>query len=168
MERTDVGALQHAGTPDRTFTRHEHQECLIGLDRLHDAARLVGNVRTSDLEVVLGDVIGWVDRVVVPHTVWEDVWVYDEIDRRAGTPWATRVMRAEHEQVRAFGRRLKAVRESMAERPMRPDIAEIRSLFISLEASLRNHIELEERLLMPLLDDALQPPFERPSAPAVL
>ena len=50
MDRTDAGSLHHAGTPDRTFTRHEHQECLIGLDRLHDAARLVGNVRTRDLD----------------------------------------------------------------------------------------------------------------------
>jgi hypothetical protein len=56
------------------------------------------------------------------------------------------------------------VRESLAERPMRPDVAELRSLFISLEASLRNHIELEERLLMPVLDDAVQAPFERPTA----
>jgi hemerythrin-like domain-containing protein len=168
MDRTDAGSLHHAGTPDRTFTRHEHQECLIGLDRLHDAARLVGNVRTRDLEVVLGDIIGWVDRVVVPHTVWEDVWVYDEIDRRAGTPWATRVMRAEHEQVRAFGPRLKAVRESMAERPMRPDVGELRSLFIGLEASLRHHIELEERLLMPVLDEATRPPSEHPTAAAGL
>jgi hemerythrin-like domain-containing protein len=164
MDRTDVGSLHHAGTPDRTFTRHEHQECLIGLDRLHDAARVVGNVRASDLELLLGDIIGWVDRVVVPHTVWEDVWVYDEIDRRAGTPWATRVMRAEHEQVRAFGRRLKAARQSMAERPLKPDFTELRCLIIGLEVSLRNHIELEERLLLPLLDEAGQPPFERPAA----
>ena len=100
----------------------------------------------------------------MPHTLWEDGWVYDEIDRRAGTPWATRVMRAEHEQVRALGRRLKAVRESMALRPLEPDVAELRCLFISLEASLRNHIEIEERLLMPLLDETIQASLESQAA----
>jgi hemerythrin-like domain-containing protein len=167
MERTDVArSFPHAGTPDRAFTHHEHQECLVGLDRLHDAARVVGTGRAADLSLLLGEIIGWVDRVVVPHTVWEEGWVYDEIDRRAGTPWATRVMRAEHEQVRAFGRKLKALRESMAERPRERDLDELRCTFLGLEASLRNHIEIEERLLMPLLDEDVQTQSELQAAPS--
>jgi hemerythrin-like domain-containing protein len=74
-------------------------------------------------------------------------------------------MRAEHEQVRAFGRKLRALRESMAERPRERDLDELRFTFLGLEASLRNHIEIEERLLMPLLDEEAQVPFELQAAP---
>jgi len=70
-----------------------------GIDRIHDVARVVGGIPPVDWSSLVRDVLEWVETVLRPHAAWEDAWLYPEIARRAGSPWATRLMTYEHHQI---------------------------------------------------------------------
>jgi iron-sulfur cluster repair protein YtfE (RIC family) len=141
-------------TAERSFVDHEHRDLRPGLDRIHEVARAVGKVAAPDLSIVLLDILDWVDRVVEPHAAWEDSWLYPEFDRRAGTTWATKIMRFEHHQIRAAASRLEADRELLRHEPNHDQACELVGHLMALEALLRSHVEREERFLIPLLDES--------------
>ncbi len=111
---------------ERSFVEHEHRDLRPGIDRIHDVARAVGTMAAPDLSIVLLDVLDWVDRIVEPHAAWEDTWLYPEFDRRAGTPWATRLMRFEHHQIRTAASRLETDRETLRHEPNHDQACEAR------------------------------------------
>ncbi|MDH4142021.1 MAG: hemerythrin domain-containing protein [Chloroflexota bacterium] len=141
-------------TAERTFADHEHRDLRPGMDRIHEVTRAIGLVAAPDLSIILLDVLDWVDKVVEPHMAWEDGWLYPEMDRRAGTPWATKVMRFEHHQIRRAASRLEGDRERLRHEPDHDQACELTSHLVTLETLVRAHVEREERLLLPLLDEA--------------
>jgi hemerythrin-like domain-containing protein len=76
-----------------------------------------------------------------------------EVDRRAGSPWATRLMRFEHQQIRAFVRHIEIARESLSHETTHEQLNDLRGALFGLEAVLRTHLEREELYLIPLLDE---------------
>jgi iron-sulfur cluster repair protein YtfE (RIC family) len=141
-------------TAERSFIDHEHRDLRPGIDRIHEVARAVGTVAAPDLSIVLLDILDWVDQVVEPHCAWEDSWLYPEFDRRAGTPWATRIMRFEHHQIRAAASRVEADRETLRHEPNHDQACELVGHLMALETLLRSHVEREERFLIPLLEES--------------
>lgn len=139
-------------TAKHAFAQHEHQDLAPGLDRIHDVARVVGSITALDLSIALLDVVDWVHAILEPHAAWEDAWLYPEIDRRAGTPWATKLMTFEHQQILEVASKLEADRELFRRGPDRFQLVELRGRLFGLEALLRAHIEREDRFLIPLLD----------------
>ena len=101
---------------------------------------------------ILG-IIDWFDHVLEPHLAWEESWLYPEIDARAGTPWATRSARFDHQQVRLVVERLRDDRRHLDDVDAVARLPELRCRLFSLEALLRAHIEREERFLIPLLTE---------------
>ena len=152
--------------PHWAFAEHEHLELARGLNRLHDAAGEIGHRDPAELSAHVLGILEWLDAVVKPHIAWEDAWLYPEIDARAGTPWATRATRFDHQQIREMAARLLADRPLLNSRPSAEQRVEIRCHLFSLEALLRAHIEREERYLLPLLEEDRtpgQPSFDRPA-----
>jgi hemerythrin-like domain-containing protein len=139
---------------ERSFVDHEHRDLRPGIDRIHEVARAVGTVAAPDLSIVLLDILDWVDGVVEPHAAWEDTWLYPEFDRRAGTPWATKIMRYEHHQIRAAASRLESDRELLRHEPNHDQACELVGHLMALETLVRSHVEREERFLFPLLDES--------------
>ncbi|HXU84816.1 MAG TPA: hemerythrin domain-containing protein [Verrucomicrobiae bacterium] len=139
-------------TAEHAFAEHEHRDLAPGINRIHDVARLIDDIASPTALVALLDVIDWVDAVLRPHVAWEDAWLYPEIARRAGTPWATKLMTFEHRQILDVARRLVADRALLRREPLRHETNELRSDLFGLEALLRAHIEREERFLIPLLE----------------
>lgn len=142
-----------APLPARAFAEHEHRDLVTGINHVHDVACAIGRTATPDLR---GDVLGvlrWLDAVLEPHIAWEEGWLYPEVDRRVGTPWATRAARFDHGQVRDLAARIRSDREALGTSPELDRHAELRCHLFGLEAMLRAHIEREERFLMPLLDE---------------
>lgn len=137
------------------FAQHEHRDLAPGIDRIHTVAGGVGSTTSATLSLELLDVVDWVESVLEPHAAWEDTWLYPEIDRRAGTPWATKLMAFEHRQIRAIATQLHADRELLRKGPSHQGAVELRGHLFGLEALLRAHIEREERFLMPLLEGAV-------------
>jgi hemerythrin-like domain-containing protein len=141
----------HGAIAEHAFEEREHRELAPGINRIHDVAVAVGTMAAPDMCFAMLDVVDWIDEVLLPHAAWEEKWLYPEFDRRAGTPWATRVMAYEHHQIRDMARRVVADRERLRHEPTKADMVALRADMFSLEALLRAHIEREERFLLPLL-----------------
>jgi hypothetical protein len=92
-----------------------------------------------------------VDEVLKPHMAWEESWLFPQIDDRARTPWATRLIRFDHRQIARQAERLHT--HSLGGDRGTP--GEARTLvadLCGLEALLRANLEREERFLLPLLE----------------
>jgi hemerythrin-like domain-containing protein len=139
--------------PAHAFAEHEHRELGRGIDRIREVAGIVGTIAAPDLSIALIDVLDWIETVLEPHAAWEDAWLYPQIDRRAGTPWATRLMTFEHHQIRAFAGLLESDRERLHHELTRDQAVQLVGHLFALDALLRAHIEREERVLRPLLED---------------
>lgn len=149
-------------TAERTFVEHEHRELVPGLSKIHEVACSVGSIPAIDLSRALREVMAWVDGVLRPHTAWEEQWLYPELDRRAGTRWATRLFQFEHGQIRDMTSRLDDDHTRLFEfGHIGADVASIRCHLFGLEALLRAHIEREERFMLPLLDEPYPSPGPR-------
>ena len=149
-------------TSERAFVEHEHRELVPGLNQIHDVACSVGSMPTPELIRKLGDVLAWVEGVLRPHAAWEETWLYPELDERAGTPWATRLLHFEHQQIREMiGRVADDHAHVLESGHISGDDPSIRCHLFGLEALLRAHVEREERFLLPLLDEAHGRPGER-------
>ena len=145
--------LTHDAVAEQAFARHEHQELGPWLDRIHAVACRVGHESTRDLAVDLHRMVVWLETDLEAHAAWEESWLYPEIDRRAGTPWATRMMRVEHQQIRTAVRHLD-VEQTALQHELTPATAgQLAGAIFGLEAILRAHLEREERVLLPLLSD---------------
>ena len=136
--------------PEHDFVAYEHAEMRRGIERLHEAATLLGS--TGDLSFAALDALHWVETVLVPHAQWEDRWLYPEIDDRAGTHWATKLMSFEHQQIREAAHALEEARTRLREIGTTAAALEVRGRLSAIEAILRAHMAREERFLIPLLD----------------
>ena len=136
--------------PERDFVSNEHLEMRRGLDRIHEVAVLRGT--NDELSLAALEVLHWVDTVLEPHAHWEDRWLYPEIDDRAGTHWATKLMSFEHRQIRDATTALSEARMRLREHGSVPAALEVRGRLFALEAILRVHMAREERFLIPMLD----------------
>jgi iron-sulfur cluster repair protein YtfE (RIC family) len=143
----------HDAMAEQAFAMHEHRELLPWLDRIHDVGCEVGHVPVKDLAVSLHRIIVWLEGDLEGHAAWEESWLYPEIDERAGTSWATRTMRFEHHQICAAVRRLAVEQTNLKHELTSAEASHLASHVFGLEAILRAHLECEERVLMPLLDD---------------
>lgn len=135
--------------PEHDFAAHEHQELRRGIDRIHAVGALRGT--KGELSVAVLDVLHWVEEVLKPHAQWEDRWLYPEIDERAGTPWATKLMTYEHQQILDAAHALAAARTALRT-GADLEMIEARARIFALEALIRAHMQREERFLIPLLD----------------
>lgn len=136
--------------PERDFVEYEHRELAPDIDRINEAGMLVGT--NEELSLAALDVLHWVEAVLEPHAKWEDRWLYPEIDRRAGTAWATKLMSFEHVQIRDAVHALATARARFHDGPTSVGGIDVRARLFALEAILRAHVAREERFLIPLLD----------------
>jgi len=143
----------HDAVAEQDFATHEHREILPWFDRLHDVGASVGHHSAGEVSVALHRVIVWLEHCLEDHAAWEEVWLYPEIDERVGTPWATKVMRFEHQQIRAAIRHLAADQAALEHELTHAQATELRSRIFGLEAILRSHLECEDRVLLPALDE---------------
>jgi hemerythrin-like domain-containing protein len=148
-------------TGERAFVEHEHRELAHGINRIHEVACSVGTVPALELSRALREVMEWVDGVLRPHAAWEEQWLYPELDLRAGTPWATRLLRFDHGQIRQMTSQLDHDHTRLFEfGHLGGETPSIRCHLFGLEALLRTHLEREETFLLPLLEQ----PHETASA----
>ena len=146
MTDTRMGTI-----PEHDFASHEHAEMRRGIESILEAARL--HVSNDELSTAALGVMHWVDHVLEPHAQWEDRWLYPEIDERAGTPWATKLMTFEHQQIRDAAQAVATARLALREHGSTAAVIELRGRLFALDAVLRAHMAREERFLIPLFDE---------------
>lgn len=152
----------HDAAAEQGFALHEHREVLPWIDRLHEVGCFVGHRSAGEVSVALRRVLIWLETDHEGHVAWEEAWLYPELDERAATPWATRSLRFAHEQIRAAVRRLSVDQAALGHELTPEGADELRARVFGLEALLRAHLDCEDRLLLPLLDDAA-PTMPRPT-----
>ncbi len=140
------------GEPIRAFAEHEHLDLVRGINRIHDLAWDIGQVATPSLSVAVLDVLRWIEDVLEPHIAWEEGWLYPELDDLAGTPWATRAARFDHQQIREAIAAARSDQQTLSARDQIDRHNRLRCHLFGLEALLRAHIEREERFLIPALE----------------
>jgi hemerythrin-like domain-containing protein len=143
-----------ANDVERRFLLQEHRDIGRGLNRLGDVAALAGTLAAVDLAPMVRTVVDWLEHSFLPHTAWEEEWLYPRLDQRAGSLWPGRVMRFEHDQIqRAIGD-LAVERDTLRHEPTHEDLLRLRSRLYGLEAIIHAHLEREEHFLLPVLEAA--------------
>lgn len=82
------------------LVEQEHRRIRDGLANLEQALGDAHLLARPDAIAAAVRALAWLRRDVLPHAAWEEAWLYPQLDSIAGTPWATRAMRFEHEQIR--------------------------------------------------------------------
>ena len=135
------------------FEAQEHRDLTVGLSRIDDLIEHAAGLDSDALWARLHDARHWLDQEVRPHMAWEDRWLYPHLDEIAGTPWATRSAHMEHRQIE----RMIATFETDSERWLGHATPATRSEIVAhlgaIRVTIATHVEREERLLLPLLDD---------------
>lgn len=137
---------------EQRFVEQEHRRLRAGLSNLRDA--IEGAHRLSQPEAMDGVVrtLTWLRRDVLPHAAWEEAWLYGHVDTQAGTPWATRALRFEHEQIREVAAALETEFQTAHEHWTGEQAIRLVIALTRLEALVSAHLAQEERMVVPLLD----------------
>jgi iron-sulfur cluster repair protein YtfE (RIC family) len=146
-----TGASTDSRQAIRTFVEHEHDELAAGIDRIHELGEELAFMPVDQRTTSIRKVLHWIDADLKPHMAWEDSWLFPEIDARAGTPWATRLVRFDHQQIAAQAERLHARCANRSYLPNQDTVA-LAAELSGLEALLRTSLERENRFLLPLLE----------------
>ncbi len=143
---------RHGAAIERRILGHEHREIEHVIARIETTAEMSGNLAARDLAGALRSLLDAVEKTLLPHLDWEDIFCYPEMDRIAGTPWATRLLRLQHQQVRQVIERLEADWLALRREPTHRQLVDLRARLYGLHAVMCAHFEQEERVVLPFLD----------------
>jgi hemerythrin HHE cation binding domain-containing protein len=146
--------LSHGAAIERRIVEQEHRELSHSIARIEEVANLVGSLGVSDLASAIDDLVRRLRKGLLAHAEWEDAWLYPQMDLIAGTPWATRMMRFEHQQIAGLVDLLTQDSRRLRERSGPTKLEEIRGHLCSLHTMVQLHVEREAHFLIPLLDVA--------------
>lgn len=150
-----AGASTDTRRAVRTFAEHEHDELAAGIDRIHELGEELATLPVDQRAASIRKVLRWIDADLKPHMAWEESWLFPQVDARARTPWATRVVRFDHQQIAAQAERLHAHSACGGRFPSHDTVTLLADLS-ALEALLRANVEREERFLLPLLEPEIE------------
>ncbi len=131
---------------------HEHRRLRVGLGNLQDTIAESHRLTRSATADRVVRTLAWLRRDVLPHAAWEEAWLYPHLDRSAGTAWATRALRFEHEQIREVAAALESVFQALHEHWTIELSYSLVVALTRLEALIAAHLAQEERFVQPLLD----------------
>lgn len=147
IDRRPGGALpgvEGSALDERRILSHQHRDIDRIVDRIETLGEMAGNLASPDLASVLDALLGTMERSLLPHLEWEEQVCYPDLDRLAGTAWATRVLRLEHEDLREAIGRLQGHRLVLRHEPTYRHLIDLRAHLYRLHALLRAHLEQEE------------------------
>ncbi len=125
--------------------------------RVETVAEVAGTYEVSELSGVVDALLHELDKTLLPHMAWEEQVCFPAADRLAATPWATQVLRLQHDHVRGSLEQLRADGRALHVEPGRRAVVELRAHLYAFGATLTAHLELEEPTLSTLLLTAPAP-----------
>lgn len=138
----------------RRFIGQEHRDLTAAIAGIAESADVIEPSAAHEVGHRVRVVLDWYGHHLEEHLAWEDAWLSPQLDRMAGTPWVSRLMRFEHGQIRSAFAALEREWQGLPPRPDRAQIIELRGRLYGVAALLRAHVERAEWLLAPLLDRA--------------
>ena len=137
---------------ERRFVEQEHRRLRTGLGNLEEAILDAHRLTQPEAMDRVVRTLAWLRRDLLPHAAWEEAWLYSHIDAQAGTPWATRALRFEHEQIRDVAAALESEFMAAHDHWTSEHAHRLIVALTRLETLLAAHLAQEERLVMPLLE----------------
>ena len=139
---------------ERRFVEQEHHRLRAGLSNLQDALEDAHRLSQPEIMDRVVRSLTWLRRDVLPHAAWEEAWLYGHVDAQAGTPWATRALRFEHEQIREVAAALETEFQTAHEHWTVEQATRLVVALTRLETLISAHLAQEERMVVPLLEAA--------------
>jgi iron-sulfur cluster repair protein YtfE (RIC family) len=137
---------------ERRILAHDHRAIEHVVGRVETTAEIVGTLTTPDLASALRNLLDTVERSLGPHLEWEEKICFAQIDGIAGTAWATRILRVQHDQIHeavsAIERDWRGLRGEVTHR----QLTDLRAHLYRLHALMSAHLEQEELALIPFLE----------------
>jgi len=149
-----MGNLTAAAVEERIVER-EHQAIRVGLSNLQGAIEDAHRLSRSELAERIARTTAWAHREFLPHARWEEAWLFEQLDHRTGSPWATRALRFQHEQIRELAGALEATSVAAHEHWTTEISYRSVAALARLDALISAHLAQEELLVLPLLEEHL-------------
>lgn len=147
-----MGSLMAADAVEERILEREHGSLRVGLSNLQgildDAHRLT---RPALAERVARST-AWMHRDFLPHAAWEEAWLFGQLDQESGSPWTTRALRFQHEEIRELAAALETASIVAHERWTREVEFALLAAVARLETLLSAHLAQEELLVLPLIE----------------
>lgn len=143
------------GVIEGRFFDDEHRRIRAGLAALQASVAETGRLNRLDALERLTRVVIWVRRELLPHAAWEEAWLYPRIDREAGSPWTTRALRLEHQQIRELAALLDHQFDELNDHWNQRVVLDLVAALARLEAVISSHLAQEDRFIVPLLDEPI-------------
>ena len=136
---------------ERRILSTEHREIEHVLGGVQTTAEMAGNLASGDLASALRSLLDSVERTLLPQLDWADTLGFPEMDRLTATPWATRLLRLQHQQIRQSVEYLEAHWLALRREPSHRQLVDLRARLYELHALLGSHLEQEEAVVLQLL-----------------
>jgi hemerythrin-like domain-containing protein len=139
------------------FLEDEHTRIGHGLAMLHESITSAHHLDRLEAVERITRVLIWLRRDLLPHAAWEEAWLYPKIDLEAGSPWATRALHFEHQQIRELAELLEIQFDRVHERWGNEVAFGLVASLARLEALITAHVSQEDRFVLPILNGATTP-----------
>jgi iron-sulfur cluster repair protein YtfE (RIC family) len=142
-----------ADAVERRFLEQEHREISNGLGRIAQVAGHAERYSVPDAVTELNSLLLWLETSLEPHTAWEEEWLYPRLNELVGSPWPSKLLAFDHQQIRERIEQLKVERDTLTRGTMPSRLRDLPIRLYALDAIIRCHIEREDRFLLPVLDE---------------
>jgi iron-sulfur cluster repair protein YtfE (RIC family) len=151
-------ATHGANGIEERIVEREHLALRAGLATLQGAIEDASRLSRPDLADRVARATSWLHREFLPHAAWEEAWLYPHADRVTGSPWTTRALRFQHEQIRELAGALERA-SVVAHEHWTPEIVYgLVAAMARIDALVSAHLAQEELSVLPLLDDEVAQP----------
>jgi iron-sulfur cluster repair protein YtfE (RIC family) len=137
---------------DERILEREHESLRIGLSTLEGTIEDAHRLTRPELADRVARSTAWMHREFLPHAAWEEAWLYARLDHETGSPWTTRGLRVQHEQIRELASALETASTVAHERWTHEIEFELVAAMARLDALLSAHLAQEELIALPLLE----------------
>jgi hypothetical protein len=126
--------------------RKEHEQLLVHIEHIAEAAREVARLGDDEREALRGRIVGFLRGILIPHAQAEEEVLYPEWSKLLGFPDAAAPMIHDHEAI--------VTRTERLERADVHDVDSLQELLYGLYALISVHFRKEEDLQLPAFDAA--------------
>ena len=137
----------------RTWRQEQHEIAQV-VARMTQAADGAGDVLAALGGGRARGLLDAIEQHVLPYLDWEEAICHPVIDRVAGTPLASRLLRLHLKQVRGRIVRIETDWATLRPAPTRRELREMRAHLRDLAAALCAHLEQEDRVIRPMFGAA--------------
>jgi hemerythrin-like domain-containing protein len=148
-----MGRLTAADVVEERIVEREHEALRAGLSVLRGAIEDAHRLTRLELGERVARTTAWMHRDFLPHAAWEEAWLYNRLDQETGSPWTTRGLRVQHEQIRELAGQLEAASTLAHARWTREVEVQLIAAMARLDALVSAHLAQEELVVTPLLDE---------------